>query len=166
MGLVAIKKHMSDIKTKKLHKAGTAIGKGTLLFASRDSFGSEPYLIHIGEQCVIANGVRFITHDGAIRVINNKEEYKYINNKYGKIDIRDRVYLGENSIIMPNVTIGPNACVLPGSVVYNNIPPNTMAGGNPARIKNKIEDFESYYQAEIYDYYQKCFNKFYKHLLK
>jgi acetyltransferase-like isoleucine patch superfamily enzyme len=166
MVMLTLKEHMNKSKIKKLHKAGMEIGKGTLLFTSKDSFGSEPYLIHIGEECIIANGVRFITHDGAIRVINNREEYKYINNKYGKIDIKDRVYIGENSIIMPNVTIGPNACVLPGSVVYNDIPPNTMSGGNPVRTKNKIEDFETYYRTEIYDYYRKCFNKFYKHLLR
>ena len=62
---------MNNTKIKKLHKAGMEVGEGTLLFTSKDSFGSEPYLIHI-ESNVIANGVKFITHDGAIRVINNR----------------------------------------------------------------------------------------------
>lgn len=166
MGFLIFKKVMNNVKIKKMCKAGMKVGKGTLLFTSRDSFGSEPYLIHIGKDCVIANGVKFITHDGAIRVINNKEEYKHINNKYGKIDIKDKVYIGENSIIMPNVTIGPNVCVLPGSVVYSDIPENTISAGNPVRTKNKMENFEAYYDTEIYSYYQKYFNKFYKYLLK
>lgn len=166
MSLLFIKEYLNKKKIKKLHKAGMKIGKETMIFNSNGSFGSEPYLIHIGDQCIIASGATFITHDGAIRVINNKEGYKCVNNKYGKIDIRDRVYIGENSIIMPNVTIGPNACVLPGSVVYNDIPANTITGGNPVKTKNKIENFEDYYFNEIYCYYQNYFRKFYKFLFK
>lgn len=159
-----LKKYMLATKLKKLDKAGMKVGKGSLLFPLIESFGSEPYLIHIGNNCLIANGVTFITHDGAIRIINNKEEYKYINNKYGKIDIKDNVYIGENSIIMPNVTIGPNACVLPGSVVYKDISPDSVAGGNPARVKNTVENFEEYYNNEVYPYYSKYYYKFYKHV--
>ena len=161
-----LKKYMLMSKMKKLVNEGMKVGKGTLLFPDIESFGSEPYLIHIGDNCLVANGVKFITHDGAIRVINNKEEYKHINNKYGKIDIKDNVYIGENSIIMPNVAIGPNACVLPGSVVYKDIPPNSVSGGNPARVKNMVDNFEEYYNNEVYPYYKKYFYKFYKHLIK
>ena len=160
-----LKKYMFLLKLKKLNKAGMKIGKGSLLFPVIESFGSEPYLIHIGDNCLIANGVKFITHDGAIRVINNKDGYKSVDNKYGKIDIKDNVYIGENSIIMPNVTIGPNACVLPGSVVYRDIPSGSVSGGNPALIKNTVENFEEYYNNEVYPYYQRFHQKFYKHVL-
>ena len=156
---------MFAAKLKKLTREGMVVGSGTLLFPDVESFGSEPYLIHIGSNCLIANGVKFITHDGAIRVINNREEYRYIDNKYGKIDVKDNVYIGENSIIMPNVTIGPNACVLPGSVVYKDIPANTVSGGNPARVKNTVDNFEEYYNNEVYPYYQKFYYKFYRHLI-
>ncbi len=161
-----LKKHMLASKLNKLKSEGMTVGKGTLLFPEIESFGSEPYLIHIGENCIIANGVKFVTHDGAIRIINNSEEFRHINNKYGKIDIKDNVYIGENTIIMPNVVIGPNACVLPGSVVYRSIPAGTVWGGNPARAKNNTDNFEDYYNSEIYPYYQKYFYKFYRHLLK
>ncbi len=160
-----LKKHLFRSKLKKLRKAGLAAGEGTLLFPAAEAFGSEPYLIHIGRNCLVASGVKFITHDGAIRVINNKEEYKFIDNKYGKIDIKDNVYVGENSIIMPNVTIGPNACILPGSVVYRDVPANCISGGNPARVKNTMENFQEYYNEEVYPYYQKYYYKFYKHVL-
>lgn len=155
---------MLALKLRKLDKAGMKVGKGSLLFPAVESFGSEPYLIHIGNNCIIANGVKFITHDGAIRIIN-KEEYKFINNKYGKIDIKDNVYIGENSIIMPNVTIGTNVCVLPGSVVYKNIPPDSVSGGNPACVKNTVENFVEYYNNEVYPYYEKYYHKFYKYVM-
>lgn len=166
MVFTIINKFLLLSKLKKLKEEGMAVGEGSLLFPRIESFGSEPYLIHIGSNCLIANGVKFITHDGAIRVINTKKEYKHINNKYGKIDIMDCVYIGENSIIMPNVTIGPNVCILPGSVVYKDIPPASIAGGNPCRVTNKIENFEDYYTNEVYPYYKKYYHKFYKNLLK
>lgn len=154
-----LKKMMAAIKLKKLKKEGTRIGKGTLVFTTRRSFGSEPYLIHIGENCVIANGVKFITHDGAIRVFNKQEEYKQIDNKYGRIDIKDNVYIGENSIIMPNVSIGPNACILPGSVVFKDIPPNSVSAGNPASVKNSMDNFVEYYNSAIYPDYKKMYTR-------
>lgn len=160
-----LKRYMLSHKMKKLNRDGAKVGRGTLLFPGTENFGSEPYLIHIGDNCLIAEGVKFITHDGAIRVIRQKEEYRDIDNKYGKIDIRDNVYIGENSIIMPNVTIGPNACVLPGSVVYRDIPPGSAAAGNPAGVKNKIVNFQEYYNNELYPYYEKHFYKCYKHLI-
>lgn len=159
-----LKRVLHASKLRKLNKAGVIAGKGSFLFPAIESFGSEPYLIHIGNNCLIANGVKFITHDGAIRIIN-KEEYKFINNKYGKIDIKDNVYIGENSIIMPNVTVGPNVCVLPGSVVYKDIPPDSISCGNPASVKNTVENFLEYYNNEIYPYYEEYYRKFYKHVM-
>ena len=164
MVLKLLKLYMLKSKINKLEKKGMKIGGGTLLFPDLEAFGSEPYLIHIGENCLIAGGVKFITHDGAIRVINNKEDQKLISNKYGKINIKDNVYVGENSIIMPNVTIGPNACVLPGSVVYKDIPPNSISGGNPAGLKNTLDNFLEYYTTEMYPYYKKYYYKFFKHI--
>jgi acetyltransferase-like isoleucine patch superfamily enzyme len=160
-----LKKHMAITKIKALRKEGMLVGENTLLFPNIESFGSEPYLIHIGKNCLITNGVKFITHDGAIRVINNRDEYRHINNKYGRIDIKDNVYIGENSIIMPDVVAGPYTCILPGSVVYKDIPSNCVAAGNPCRVINKLEDFEDYYRKEIYPYYERYYNRFYKHLI-
>lgn len=152
-------------KLGKLKKAGMKIGPGSLLFPAVGSFGSEPYLIRIGDNCLIAAGVQFITHDGAIKVFNRKEEYRSINNKYGKIDIRDNVFIGENSILMPNVTIGPNSFVLPGSVVYRDVPANSVSGGNPAVVHNRVEGFEEQYRSALYPEYKKFFYRFFKHVI-
>jgi maltose O-acetyltransferase len=47
--------------------------------------------------------------------------------------IEDNVWLGYQSVIMPGVTIGKNSVVAFGSVVTSDVPPNTLALGNPAR---------------------------------
>ena len=38
-----------------------------------------------------------------------------------------------------NVIIGENAIIGAGSVVTKNVPPDTIAAGNPAKILRKIE---------------------------
>ncbi len=47
--------------------------------------------------------------------------------------------IGSGSTILANVTIGENAIVGAGSVVTKDVPPNTIAAGNPARVLRKID---------------------------
>lgn len=111
------------------------------------SFGSEPYLISIGDNCLITSGVTFVTHDGAIGVAYKFLQNKDLNETYGrytklgKIEVKDNCFIGINSIILPNVTIGPNSIVAAGSVVTKSVPPNTVVGGNPAKVITSIEEY-------------------------
>lgn len=148
------KKLLQKQEVSYLKNLGIGIGDGTLIYTSEVNFGSEPYLIKIGNKCIIDKDVRFITHDGAIRVFNFREEYSHIDNKYGKIEIQDNCFIGENVMLMPNVIIGPNTFVAPGAVVYRNLPPNSYVEGNPARVKNKVENFKELYN-EVYSKYIK-----------
>ena len=52
----------------------------------------------------------------------------------GDIEIKDGVWIGIGSIIMPGVTIGEGSIVASGAVVNKNVEPNTVVGGVPARI--------------------------------
>lgn len=47
--------------------------------------------------------------------------------------VGDNVWLGNNVIILPGVTIGEGAIIQAGSVVVNDIPAFSIAGGNPAK---------------------------------
>lgn len=51
-----------------------------------------------------------------------------------KTIVRARASLGANATVAPGVTIGRNAVVVAGAVVANNVPPNAIVSGNPARI--------------------------------
>ena len=46
--------------------------------------------------------------------------------------------IGSGSTILSHVTIGEKAIIGAGSVVTKDVPPNTIAAGNPARIFRKI----------------------------
>lgn len=56
---------------------------------------------------------------------------------FGKIIIKDNVYIGNNVLIMPSVTIGNNVLIGAGSVVTKSIPDNSIVAGNPATIITK-----------------------------
>ena len=50
------------------------------------------------------------------------------------IIIKDKVWIGFNSIIMKGVTIGEGAVIGAGSVVTKDVPDYAVVGGNPAEI--------------------------------
>ena len=55
----------------------------------------------------------------------------------GTIRIKDRVWIGEQVLILPDVTIGEGAVIGAGSVVTKDIPPYCVAVGNPAKVIKK-----------------------------
>lgn len=134
-------------KYYRLRKKGVIIGQDTWVLNRVSNFGSEPYLIHIGNHCAIAAGVEFITHDGGTRVFRDDPGYSNVN-KYGKIVLEDNVTIGVQAIIMPGVTIGSNSVVGAGSVVRKSIPPNVVVAGNPARVVCKLEEYIKICQEE------------------
>lgn len=50
------------------------------------------------------------------------------------ITIGDNAWIGGGAIVLPGVTIGENTIVGAGAVVTKDVPPNTLAVGNPARV--------------------------------
>jgi acetyltransferase-like isoleucine patch superfamily enzyme len=80
-----------------------------------------------------------IGHDGSIAVLNKAYGVKL--DRTGKIDIRDNVFVGWGAIIMPGVTIGPNAIVGAGAVVTSDVEPGSIVGGSPAKPIGRVEEF-------------------------
>lgn len=59
--------------------------------------------------------------------------------KSAPIIIKDKAWIGFNSIILKGVTIGEGAIVAAGSVVTKDVPPFSIVGGNPARVIKYID---------------------------
>jgi acetyltransferase-like isoleucine patch superfamily enzyme len=103
------------------------------------SFGSEPYLISIGDNVTITLGVIFHNHDGGVGVLRNK--YPGID-IIKPIKIGSNVFIGSNSTIMPGVTVGDNVIIGASSVVSKDIPNNVVAVGVPAKVIKTLEEYE------------------------
>jgi len=56
--------------------------------------------------------------------------------------IEEHAKIGGNVTILPRVTIGRNALIGAGSVVTRDIPPDSVAVGNPARVTKTIKDLD------------------------
>lgn len=56
----------------------------------------------------------------------------------GPVIIGQNVWLGDKVTILAGVSIGDNAIVGAGAVVTKDVPPDTIVGGNPARILKKM----------------------------
>jgi acetyltransferase-like isoleucine patch superfamily enzyme len=117
---------------------GVKIGNN-VRFTGHPIWGSEPYLIEIGDNVTITQNVSFSTHDGGVGIFRDK--YPGIN-VFGRIRIGNNVFVGSNTIFLPGVTIGDNVVIGSGSLVSKDIPSNVVAIGRPAVPIKSIEDYE------------------------
>ena len=114
---------------------GVKIGQNCRLL--NVSFGTEPYLITLGDH-VSATSTKFVTHDGGIWVFRDRFQDIDI---VAPIKIGNNVYLGLDTVILPGVTIGDNVIIGARAVVTNDIPSNCVAVGIPARPIKSIDDY-------------------------
>lgn len=131
-----------DSKRKYLIAQGTKIGEQTKLNCKVKAFGTEPYLITVGRNCLFAGDIRLITHDGAVKVLNTLGFFdgERMDN-VAPIVIGDNVYIGTGAYVMPGVHIGNNVIIGAYAVVTHDIPDNSVAVGMPARVIKSIEDY-------------------------
>lgn len=99
-----------------------------------------PKLISFGDNVWIASQVSFVPHDVIHRMLNNKLETTEFHENIGCIDIKDNVFIGSNTTILPNVTIGPDAIVAAGTLVNKSIRGGVYAGV-PARYICSLDEF-------------------------
>jgi acetyltransferase-like isoleucine patch superfamily enzyme len=119
-------------------KLGIDVGEDCRIFAN--ILISEPRLLKIGNHVTITKGVQLITHDGGTWVLRLKYPG---HGRPGPIVIHDNCFIGINSVILPNVSIGPNSLVGAGAVVTKDVASGTVVAGNPARVIKTLDDYEA-----------------------
>ena len=101
------------------------------------TFGSEPYLVTLGNH-VSATNVAFVTHDGGVWVF--RDRYPDIN-VVAPIKVGNNVFFGTGVIVLPGVTIGDNVVIAAGAVVSKDIPSDCIAAGVPAKVIRSLAEY-------------------------
>lgn len=118
----------------KLLKRGLKVGKNFYRGPGVIIDSSHCYHIHIGDNVTLAPHVLIIAHDASTTMFLGKT-------RAANVTIGNMVFIGAGSIILPGVHIGNRVIIGAGSVVTNNIPDNSVAVGNPAKVICTIDDY-------------------------
>ena len=124
--------HEDFTSIESLRKRGVKIGDNVDIINSYID-GGFGFLCSIGNN-VTLTGVTILTHDASTK--------KFIGySKIGTVNIGNNVFVGQGSIILPNVSIGNNVIIGAGTIVAKDVPNNVVIVGNPWRV---IMSFDEY----------------------
>ena len=117
------------------------MGGGTVIFAPTKTLIdiTRPWLIEIGENVQITDGVTILTHGYDWSVL--KGIYGEVLGSAGKVKIGNNVFIGMKTTILKGVTIGNNVIIGANSLVNKDIPNSCVVAGNPAKIIMSVEDY-------------------------
>jgi acetyltransferase-like isoleucine patch superfamily enzyme len=109
--------------------------------------------ITIGDHCLICPGVRIgsaqkiVIEDncmlaGRVYVTDCDWHGLYDRLAMGRsetVRIGPNAWIGDSAIVCKGVNVGENSVVGAGAVVVDDVPPNTVAAGNPARVVKELD---------------------------
>lgn len=132
----AILKRRNPLAYAKL--VGVSFPMGGVHLYGKIDWSTEPWIITLGNNVHITDGVHFITHDGGTLIFRQIVPDLEITKP---ITVGNDVYIGNNVIILPGVTIGNNVVIGAGAVVSKDIPDNSVAVGVPARVIKTADEY-------------------------
>ena len=125
-----------NIRAWSLRALGYEVGEGT--YVADDLTITLAYTnrghLRLGQRVSIGPGCVLVLAAHA----NNSRIMQQIPQKERSIVIEDDVWLGAGVIVLPEITIGEGSIIGAGAVVTKDIPPHSVAVGNPAKIIKKV----------------------------
>jgi len=118
------------VASTRIVATNVSIGEDTFIGHQVLITGNENARIVIGRSVDIAPRVVILsgTHEIDMHSYHSAGPGKAL-----EVHVEDGVWIGANSTVVPGVTIGHKAVIGAGSVVVSDIPPMTIAAGNPCR---------------------------------
>lgn len=151
-----IKKHWFRLKMRRASATQRAelmrdkfyhLGKNVELYTLE--FGTEPYLISIHDNVIVAAAVKFINHD--VSVFNMARLLGLRRgdiDKIGGIELFDNCFVGAHTTLMPGCSVGRNSVIAAGSIVTKHVPDGEVWGGIPAKFIMTTEEYARRLQAK------------------
>jgi acetyltransferase-like isoleucine patch superfamily enzyme len=114
---------------------GTEIRVGRGVFINQNCTIYDLGGVEIGDEVLIGPNVSLITSGHPIQPSRRRDGVTA-----SPIVIGRNVWIAAGATVIGGVTIGDNSVVAAGSVVTKDVPPNTLVGGNPARVIRSIAE--------------------------
>ena len=140
----------SSLRTFLLRAFGAKVGRGVVIRSNVNI--SFPWRLIIGEHVWIGEEVGILSLAQVLIESNvcisqraylctgshdfRQEDFKL---KVAPITIRRGSWIAACAFVAPGVEVGSGAVVSAGSVVFENVSPNSLVRGNPASVVGKIE---------------------------
>jgi acetyltransferase-like isoleucine patch superfamily enzyme len=114
----------------RCHEGVVSIGAKTVL--GQECTISAYQHVSIGRECVIADRVMLIDFDHGMVEVDRPIRLQGIYKR--DVRVGHNVWIGYGACILRGVTVGDNAVIGSNAVVTNDVPPNAVVGGVPARV--------------------------------
>lgn len=123
-----------EYTTERLIKMGMRVGKNFNRLVGVILDPSHCWLIEIGDNVTMAPRVHILAHDASTK-------YYLGYAKIGKVVIGNNVFIGADTVVLPNVRIGNNVVIGANSTVTRNLEGGYVYAGNPVHKLCNIEEF-------------------------
>jgi maltose O-acetyltransferase len=123
-----------NLNLKKLKKRGLKVGANFNAIGQNIIDPSHCWHIEIGDNVVMAPRSHILAHDASTGLFTGYT-------KVGNVKIGNNVFIGAGAIILMGVNVGNNVVIGAGSIVTKDIPSNSVAVGNPAKVICSLEDY-------------------------
>ena len=116
---------------------GPSIKIGNRVFIGKGTEFNIRTGIHIGDDCLIASGCKFVDHDHGMK------SGSPMNTQIGKeaeIVVGNNVWFGYSCVVLKGCEIGTGSVIGAGSLVNRDIPSGEIWAGTPAKKIGKVDN--------------------------
>lgn len=123
-----------EVDVDRLVAEGLRLGQGVYIGRGVYFDAGNPWLIEIGDECVITAGTIVLAHDASTRLTTGCT-------RIARTTIGNRVFVGGGAVILAGSTIGDDSIIGALAVVRGEIPPGSVVVGNPGTIVADVASF-------------------------
>jgi acetyltransferase-like isoleucine patch superfamily enzyme len=153
--LISIRKDCKvRVGTNSIIECSIAFDRGgsSVYIGDRTFIGGDTRLvcadrIIIGDDVLISWGCTIVDHNShsvmwserkqdVLQWMNGRKDWSFV--KTGPVVIKQKVWIGFNSIILKGIIVGEGAIIAAGSVVTKDVLPYTIVAGNPAGVVREL----------------------------